>query len=71
MRNLKSCQEERMVFDAGLTRIILPYTTCVIKGIEGDFDLPRKEQMPEARYLAYGSSITHGFMLQGLRRPMQ
>lgn len=54
-------RREGMAFDAGLTRIILPYnTTCVIKGIEGDFDLPRKEQMPEVRYLAYGSSITHG-----------
>ncbi|MDD3726056.1 MAG: SGNH/GDSL hydrolase family protein, partial [Candidatus Ratteibacteria bacterium] len=54
-------QKERMPFDAGLTRVILPYrATCVIKEIEGEFELPEKEQLPTKRYLAYGSSITHG-----------
>ncbi|MCM8778018.1 MAG: GDSL-type esterase/lipase family protein [Candidatus Omnitrophica bacterium] len=54
-------QKEKMPFDAGLTRIILPYrATCVIKDIVGEFELPGKEQLPEKRYLTYGSSITHG-----------
>ncbi|HOL21889.1 MAG TPA: SGNH/GDSL hydrolase family protein [bacterium] len=54
-------RKERMPFDAGLTRVILPYrATCVIKNIEGEFEPPRKEQLPAIRYLAYGSSITHG-----------
>lgn len=53
--------KEKMSFDAELTRVVLPYrATCVIKDIIGDFELPGKEQLPEKRYLAYGSSITHG-----------
>ena len=54
-------QKEGHPFNAGLTRVILPYrATCVIVDIEGEFELPRKEQLPAKSYLAYGSSITHG-----------
>jgi hypothetical protein len=54
-------QREGHPFEAGLTRVILPYrATCVIVDIEGEFELPRKEQLPAKSYLAYGSSITHG-----------
>jgi len=56
-------QKECHPFEAGLTRVILPYRgSCVIVNIEGNFELPRKEQVPAKRYLAYGSSITHGFI---------
>jgi len=52
--NLPFCPE--------LTRIIMPYRYPVkIAGINGgEFGLPEKRQLPEKRYLAYGSSITHG-----------
>ncbi|MCX8081945.1 MAG: GDSL-type esterase/lipase family protein [bacterium] len=54
-------KKKKLPFDAGLTRIILPWgPTCVIKDIEGEFEPPMKEQLPAIRYLAYGSSITQG-----------
>lgn len=54
-------REMKLPFDAGLTRVVLPHiVTLKITGIEGDFALPEKKQVPGKRYLAYGSSITHG-----------
>ena len=48
-------------FDTGLTRLILPWRPSVrLISIEGDTSLPRPDQTPKTRYLAYGSSITHG-----------
>ena len=48
-------------FDTGLTRVVLPWRPSVrLISIEGDTSLPRPEQTPDTRYLAYGSSITHG-----------
>ncbi|HNS32630.1 MAG TPA: SGNH/GDSL hydrolase family protein [bacterium] len=47
-------------FDAGLTRVVLPYHVTKIIDIEGDFEPPLASQLPKANYLAYGSSITHG-----------
>ena len=57
----KITKEKKFPFDAYLTRVILPHLapTNMVK-IEGDFALPTKEQTPKTRYLAYGSSITHG-----------
>lgn len=56
----KLSKECNLPFDAGLTRVILPCRPAVeLIDIEGDFELPRPEQTPSKRYLAYGSSITH------------
>lgn len=48
-------------FDTGLTRVVLPWRPAVrLMSIEGETSLPRPDQAPQTRYLAYGSSITHG-----------
>ena len=57
----KISKEKFLPFDAHLTRVILPYRPGVrIIDIEGDIAPPRQGQIPERKYLAYGSSITHG-----------
>ena len=54
-------QEHGLPFDARLIRVALPWRPpAKLIAIEGSFDLPRPEQTPATRYLAYGSSITHG-----------
>ncbi len=48
-------------FDTGLTRVVLPWRPAVrLISIEGKTALPEANQTPGTRYLAYGSSITHG-----------
>lgn len=48
-------------FDTGLTRVVLPWRPAVrLVSIEGETSLPGPDQAPDTRYLAYGSSITHG-----------
>ena len=48
-------------FDTGLTRVVLPWRPSVrVVSIEGETSLPGPDQTPDTRYLAYGSSITHG-----------
>ena len=48
-------------FDTELTRIVLPWRPSIrLLEIEGDTSKPRSDQTPNTRYLAYGSSITHG-----------
>jgi len=57
----KLWEEKNLPFDPSLTRIILPHLlTLKIIDIEGEFTLPEKNQTPAIKYLAYGSSITHG-----------
>jgi len=58
----KITKEKNLPFDAHLIRVILPHLASTkIINIERDFSLPDKEQTPRTKYLAYGSSITHGF----------
>ena len=58
---VRLAREHGLPFDANLTRVLLPWRPpAKLIGIEGDFDLPRPEQTPAIKYLAYGSSITHG-----------
>jgi hypothetical protein len=53
--------ETPLAFDPGLTRVFLPWRPPVkLLGFEGDVEPPRRDQTPRVRYLAYGSSITHG-----------
>ena len=48
-------------FDPNLVRIALPYMPVTeLLRIEGEIATPRNEQLPARRFLAYGSSITHG-----------
>ncbi|MCW4030979.1 MAG: GDSL-type esterase/lipase family protein [Candidatus Bathyarchaeota archaeon] len=57
----KVAREKKLSFDAHLTRVILPYRSTVkLRGLEGETSLPRIEQTPNLKYLAYGSSITQG-----------
>jgi len=54
-------KKKHLPFDARLTRVVLPYNPRTrLLDIKGETTLPKKEQTPERRYLAYGSSITHG-----------
>jgi hypothetical protein len=54
-------RQRNLPFDAGLTRVMLPWDPPVrLLSIDGDFELPRAGQTPRRKYLAYGSSITHG-----------
>jgi len=53
-------KKENLPFDAGVTRVILPYTSIRLMDVDGNIDLPEKSLVPEKRYLTYGSSITHG-----------
>ena len=57
----KIVKEKNLPFDSRLFRVILPYSAAIeIPKIEGDFSPPLKGQTPQTKYLAYGSSITHG-----------
>lgn len=53
--------EENFPFDTQLTRIILPWNSAAkLIEVKGNVTLPGHEQTPPVKYLAYGSSITHG-----------
>ena len=58
---IKKTKEYNLPFDPNLVRVILPYdwSACLID-IEGEISLPGPGQAPVKKYLAYGSSITHG-----------
>ncbi len=58
-------REQNLPFDPEVLRVILPYGTIYYHGVEGDLEPPRKEELPEKTYLAYGSSITHGSLALG------
>ncbi len=47
-------------FDPMLVRVLMLNAPCSIISVEGKVEPPRKEQTPKKKYLAYGSSITHG-----------
>jgi hypothetical protein len=53
-------KENKLPFDCEVVRVLLPY--CRVKFIDviGDICPPQRSQLPKKRYLAYGSSITHG-----------
>lgn len=53
-------KEHNLSFDPDIVRILLAHTNIQLIGIDGDICPPKKEQIPQKRYLAYGSSITHG-----------
>jgi hypothetical protein len=50
-----------LLFDTDLIRVVLPWRPPVkLISIEGETTPPRPDQSPPLKYLAYGSSITHG-----------
>jgi len=54
-------RREAMPFDARLTRVLLPWRPpSRLLAFEAECEPPRPEQTPQKKYLAYGSSITHG-----------
>ncbi len=54
-------QEHQLPYDINLSRVILPWRPpCRLIRIEGATALPRPDQTPATKYMAYGSSITHG-----------
>jgi len=51
----------KLPFDTNLVRLILPFEGIThYIGVEGNVQPPKPRQVPGMRYLAYGSSITHG-----------
>ncbi|MFH0797244.1 MAG: GDSL-type esterase/lipase family protein [Candidatus Omnitrophota bacterium] len=60
----KANKKDGYLFDPRLTRIVLPHLVPVrlidINVRDGSIVPPRAGQTPSQRYLAYGSSITHG-----------
>lgn len=55
-------EREKLSFHPRMVRVLLPYGTCFYLGKEGDTEPPLASDSPQKRYLAYGSSITHGSM---------
>lgn len=53
-------KEYNLPFNPEVVRVVLPYGRIFYVGVEGDIEVPAKEDMPSKTYLAYGSSITHG-----------
>lgn len=54
-------REHQHAFDPDVIRVRLPSIHPVrVLSIEGDWELPRREQLPPQTLLCYGSSITHG-----------
>ncbi|MFA9379424.1 MAG: GDSL-type esterase/lipase family protein [Acetanaerobacterium sp.] len=52
---------EKMPYSPDLVRVLLPYDAGnVLIDITGDVRPPQPDMVPRKRYLAYGSSITHG-----------
>ena len=47
-------------FDPHVVRLVFSNTKVLYIGKEGETSPPKPDQLPQCRYLAYGSSITHG-----------
>ena len=60
-RLIALAEDQEMAFDPMLSRVMLPWRPPVrLLGLEGAISPPAEGQVPDRRYLAYGSSITHG-----------
>lgn len=64
-RHLGALREEvadRFPFRPRVVRLLLPHqsTAVAYHGVDGDVRPPREDELPDTRYLAYGTSITRG-----------
>lgn len=58
---MKKIERERgLPFNTDVVRLVLPGNNILLIDAEGDIEPPTAEDVPQLRYLAYGSSITHG-----------
>ncbi|UHQ98466.1 GDSL-type esterase/lipase family protein (plasmid) [Natrinema zhouii] len=64
LTDLEPSAREALAFDPRVCRIQLPGEhrggPMVYHGLKGDVRPPREEELPDRRYLAYGTSITEG-----------
>lgn len=61
LRQLKPEFAKGLAFDPRVIRILLPRTTVAFRGVEGtNVRPPTADEVPELRYLSYGTSITEG-----------
>ncbi len=61
LRNLKPEYRKDLIFDPEVFRLFLPRQRVTLHRVEGDnVRPPQPQQVPEKRYLAYGTSITEG-----------
>lgn len=61
MDTLKAVSQQcHLPFDPEVIRIVLPYTSCIFMGVDGEVETPAAEDLPQKTCLCYGSSITHG-----------
>lgn len=61
LERLKAISQQcHLPFDPEVIRIVLPYTSCIFMGVDGEVEPPCKEELPQKTCLCYGSSITHG-----------
>ena len=58
--------KNRLPFNTGVCRLVLRGGPLFYQGIEGEIRLPYESELPGKRYLAYGTSITHGAASTGI-----
>lgn len=58
-------KEKNLPFNPEVVRVVLHYGRTYYVGVEGEVEVPAKDDMPQRTYLAYGSSITHGSLALG------
>ena len=56
----KITKENKLPFDSKVVRVLLENRNVQIIDVDGDIAPPTPQQTPTKKYLAYGSSITHG-----------
>lgn len=62
VENLRAGIAESLAFHPRVARILLPHQSTAIcyHGMDGDTRPPRDSEVPNTRYIAYGTSITRG-----------
>lgn len=62
LANLRSEVAQTFAFHPRVSRVVLPHQSTAVSyhGVDGDVRPPRDSELPDTRYLAYGTSITRG-----------
>ena len=60
--NLRPEVAQTFPFHPRVSRVLLPHQSMAVSyhGVDGDIRSPRESELPDTRYLAYGTSITRG-----------